>query len=817
FSLDVTLAAGARSITAKATDAAGNVGVASAALSITVDSSAPLATLIAIDRASKTLAVNFDQNLSIAGTLPNSAFSVTTAGGTPNAVTSIAVNGNTVLLTLADPIGSGATAVTYTDPSAANDAVALQDAAGNDTATFSLSLGVVADGYIRGAQIFVETVSNGQVTRMDTGVVTDAQGNFFIPAQYAGLTLVAVGGVNVDTGIVNTTNYRAPAGSTVINPLTTVIQAVIDASPNSTSVAAASQVVADALGLVLPSGSSLTNFDPIASGNVEVQRAAAQIAAIVAIADVNASSDEAKVFANIANQVTASSASNGSVDLASTQLVSAALAGTTTGANASLVADIQSAVTTIDTAVSIAAISQAQSDAIDTTAPGAPTQIDLIAADDTGTSNTDNITSKNSFAGTVSFNTTATDGTAVVAGDKVQVIVGGQVFASRMLTEADVVAGQASINFVSVSDGTYSGSTRIVDKAGNISPQSAAVTFTVDSTAPSAVIQISDALLAVGESAQVSIRFTEAVIGFSNVDVLADNGSLSTFSSSDGGVTWTATFTPDVDIEDASNLIRLASSYTDIAGNLGGAADSPNFVIDTLPNRTPTVSLVVPDQGSAEDAAWSYQVPAGTFSDVDGDTLTYTATLSTGAALPSWLSFNAATRTFSGTPTQDFAGNVSLTVTASDGSASVSDTFVLTVSAVEDEATGSASISGTAAEGGSLTASVSATDVDGSITDTTYQWQVSSDGTSGWVDLSGATSVSYAIASDQSQVGKFLRVIATTTDALGGTSTLESSATAAVANVNDAPTVSLVVPDQGSAEDAAWSYQVPAGTFSDVD
>jgi hypothetical protein len=301
------------------------------------------------------------------------------------------------------------------------------------------------------------------------------------------------------------------------------------------------------------------------------------------------------------------------------------------------------------------------------------------------------------------------------------------------------------------------------------------------------------------------------------VDVLADNGSISTFSSSDGGVTWTATFTPDVDIEDASNLIRLASSYTDIAGNLGGAADSPNFVIDTLPNRTPTVSVVVPDQGSAEDAAWSYQVPAGAFSDADGDTLTYTATLSTGAALPSWLSFNAATRTFSGTPPQDFAGNVSLTVTASDGSASVSDTFVLTVTAVEDEATGSASISGAAAEGGSLTASVSATDVDGSITGTTYQWQVSSDGTTGWADLSGATTTSYVIASDQSQVGKFLRVLATTTDALGGTTTFTSAATAAVVNVNDVPAVSAVVPDQASNEDVAWSYQVPAGTFSDAD
>ncbi len=43
FSLDVTLAAGARSITAKAIDAAGNVGAASAALAITVDTTAPAA------------------------------------------------------------------------------------------------------------------------------------------------------------------------------------------------------------------------------------------------------------------------------------------------------------------------------------------------------------------------------------------------------------------------------------------------------------------------------------------------------------------------------------------------------------------------------------------------------------------------------------------------------------------------------------------------------------------------------------------------------------------------------------------------------
>ena len=39
-----------------------------------------------------------------------------------------------------------------------------------------------------------------------------------------------------------------------------------------------------------------------------------------------------------------------------------------------------------------------------------------------------------------------------------------------------------------------------------------------------------------------------------------------------------------------------------------------------------------------------------TFTDPEGDSLTYTASLSDGTALPAWLSFHVATRTFSGTP-----------------------------------------------------------------------------------------------------------------------------------------------------------------------
>jgi hypothetical protein len=101
----------------------------------------------------------------------------------------------------------------------------------------------------------------------------------------------------------------------------------------------------------------------------------------------------------------------------------------------------------------------------------------------------------------------------------------------------------------------------------------------------------------------------------------------------------------------------------------------------TAVNDTPVLSAAIPDQVSAENAAWSYQVASGAFSDVDGTALTYSATLGDGAALPSWLSFNASTRTFSGTPPQNFAGTLNLKVTASDGSLSASDTFILSVEA----------------------------------------------------------------------------------------------------------------------------------------
>jgi hypothetical protein len=96
------------------------------------------------------------------------------------------------------------------------------------------------------------------------------------------------------------------------------------------------------------------------------------------------------------------------------------------------------------------------------------------------------------------------------------------------------------------------------------------------------------------------------------------------------------------------------------------------------------VAAGIADQVSPEDNAWAFQVPANAFFDVDGDQLAHTAMLASGSLLPGWLSFNAATRTFFGTPPLDFVGALDLRVDVSDGVFSAFDVFRLTVTAVND-------------------------------------------------------------------------------------------------------------------------------------
>ena len=117
-------------------------------------------------------------------------------------------------------------------------------------------------------------------------------------------------------------------------------------------------------------------------------------------------------------------------------------------------------------------------------------------------------------------------------------------------------------------------------------------------------------------------------------------------------------------------------------GNYLDKLTSANFVFATASatNQAPVLATSLLDQNATENTPFSYVVPATSFTDPDNDSLSYTAKLADGSALPGWLTFDAATRTFSGTPSDTASGTYSVQVTASDGSnATVSDSFTLAV------------------------------------------------------------------------------------------------------------------------------------------
>src|SRR5690606_39967515 len=97
----------------------------------------------------------------------------------------------------------------------------------------------------------------------------------------------------------------------------------------------------------------------------------------------------------------------------------------------------------------------------------------------------------------------------------------------------------------------------------------------------------------------------------------------------------------------------IASEF--VVNNSGDAArDMAITLIDT--NRAPVLANAIPNQSAMEESLFSYTLPANTFSDPDGEALTYSAALANGNPLPSWLAFNASTRTFSGMPNDSDVG-----------------------------------------------------------------------------------------------------------------------------------------------------------------
>ncbi len=175
----------------------------------------------------------------------------------------------------------------------------------------------------------------------------------------------------------------------------------------------------------------------------------------------------------------------------------------------------------------------------------------------------------------------------------------------------------------------------------------------------------------VDQNATEDVAFTYvAGASFNDVDVPAYDTL--TFSAA-GAPAWlmfnttTGTFSGTPTNADVTSApITITVRATDIGGLY--AEDVFTLVVTNV-NDLPTVAANIPDQKTTAGQPFTFTFAAGTFADVDipyGDTLSYTASLADGFALPAWLTFDPVTRTFSGTPAIANKGIYHIKVVATD-------------------------------------------------------------------------------------------------------------------------------------------------------
>ena len=235
------------------------------------------------------------------------------------------------------------------------------DADGTASGTTTLS-GQVVDGYIANATVFRDANDNGVLDDGEVFTTTDIDGNFSLEGGSG--PLVALGGTDVSTGLAFDGVLKAPEGATVITPLTTLVQLLVETGETA---ADAETKVKQALNI--DESFKLSSTDPVkaaASGDttaleavkagIAVANTATQVKAALAGAgatDSETSSNAA--FKAIASKISANVGSSTTTDLTDAGQVSdvlndaAANSGTTFDGND--VANATEVITATNTAV----------------------------------------------------------------------------------------------------------------------------------------------------------------------------------------------------------------------------------------------------------------------------------------------------------------------------------------------------------------------------------------------------------------------------------------------------------------------------------
>ena len=386
------------------------------------------------------------------------------------------------------------------------------------------------------------------------------------------------------------------------------------------------------------------------------------------------------------------------------------------------------------------------------------------------------------------------------------------------------------------SDGTGTAVTDTVDTSGT-TPEAVFTGLEMDTTYTVTVTATGDANYADSEASddlsvttlanQVpavanTIRKRAATVGTAFQYTVPDN----IFSDADDdALTYTATKSDDMDLPSWLTFTSSTRTFSGTptstdTGNLSvkvtasdgnGGSVSTTFDIKVSENNSvPTLDNIIPNQPAVVDQLFEYTFPDNIFSDADGDALTYTAAKSDDMDLPSWLTFTSSTRTFSGTPTSTDTGNLSVKVTASDGTESISVTFDISVTTVSYTAAPTSLMVGTAIP--PLMPTV------GGFNDT-VSYAVTSGTLPPGLELDEMTGVISGMPTTVNPSG-----VTVTVTASAGTGMTMQTATVDIdfpavgqRMMNQAPTVANMIPHQSATVDMPFSFTVPSNTFMDAD
>ncbi|MDF3863217.1 Ig-like domain-containing protein, partial [Pseudomonas denitrificans (nom. rej.)] len=250
------------------------------------------------------------------------------------------------------------------------------------------------------------------------------------------------------------------------------------------------------------------------------------------------------------------------------------------------------------------------------------------------------------------------------------------------------------------------------------------------------------------------------------------------------------TYTPDANYNGPDSFTVTVND-----GN-GGVVDQAVSLTITPVNDAPTTANQT--KSVAEDTPLTGKIVA---SDVDGDTLSYA--VKSGVAHGT-LVLNTATGDYTYTPTGNYNGTDSFTVTVSDGHGGFVDSVVnITVTPVNDAPVFNAPSNTTTAEDTPLIGKVSATDVDGD--SLTYSLKTGPAHGSIVVDTAG--NYTYTPSANYNGGDSF---VVTVNDGHGGV--VDQTVTLTVTPVNDAPTTANQT--KSVAEDTPLTGKIVA---SDVD